>query len=57
MDPIPRFRKKLIEMGPLTDAAADEIHREAAAEVAEAVRFASESPYPAPEEVLTDVYA
>jgi pyruvate dehydrogenase E1 component alpha subunit len=57
MDPIPRFRNKLIEMGVLADSAADKIHKEVAAEVDKAVRFASESPYPAPEEVLTDVYA
>ena len=56
-DPIPRFRTKLIETGALTGPAADKIHQEAAVEVDEAVKLATESPYPAPEEVLTDVYA
>jgi TPP-dependent pyruvate/acetoin dehydrogenase alpha subunit len=56
-DPIPRFRKKLIEMGLLTDKAAEKIHQAAVAEMAGAVKFAAESPWPDPEEVLTDVYA
>jgi pyruvate dehydrogenase E1 component alpha subunit len=57
LDPIPRFRAKLVEMGAFTGQEAEAIHREVAAEVDEAVKFALESPDPAPEEVLTDVYA
>ena len=56
-DPIPRFRKKLIEMGVLTDKEADKIHQEVQKEVDEAVKFAEESPFPGPEETLEDVYA
>jgi len=56
-DPIPRFRNKLVEAGVFTETEAERIHREALAEVEEAVRFATTSPYPAPEEVFTDVYA
>ena len=56
-DPIPRFRKKLIEMKVLTDKEADNIHQEVVAEMDEAVEFALESPFPDPKEVLTDVYA
>lgn len=56
-DPIPRFRKKLIEMGVLTDKEADKIHQEVVAEMAEAVKFALESPFPDPKDVLTDVFA
>ena len=56
-DPIPRFKKKLIEMGVLTEKEADKIHQEAVKEIDEAVKFAEESPFPGPEEVLTDVYA
>ena len=56
-DPIPRFRKKLIEMGVLTDKEADKIHQEVEAEIDEAVKFAEESPFPSPEETLEDVYA
>ena len=56
-DPIPRFRKKLIEMGALTEKEADKIDQEVAKEIDEAVKFAEESPFPAPEEALEDVYA
>jgi pyruvate dehydrogenase E1 component alpha subunit len=56
-DPIPRFRKKLIEMGVLTDNEADRIQDEAVKEVDKGVSFAKESPYPDPVEVTTDIYA
>ncbi len=56
-DPIPRFRKRLIEMKVLTDKEADKIHQEVQEGMDEAVKFALESPFPDPEEVLTDVYA
>jgi len=56
-DPIPRFRKKLIEMGVLTEKEADKIRQEAVEEMDKAVKFAEESPFPDPEEVLTDLYA
>ena len=56
-DPIPRFRKKLIEMQALTEREADEIHREMEEEIEKAVKFAEESPFPDPEETLEDVYA
>lgn len=56
-DPIPRFRKKLIEMKALTDKEADKIHQEVQKEMDEAVKFALDSPFPDPEDVLTDVFA
>ena len=56
-DPIPGFRKKLIEMEILTEKEADKIHQEAIGEMGKAVEFAEESPFPEPEETLTDVYA
>jgi len=56
-DPIPRFRRKLIEMKVLTDKEADKIHQEVREEMDKAVEFALKSPFPDPEEVLTDVYA
>jgi len=56
-DPIPRFRKKLIEMGVLTEEDADRIDQEIDAEIGKAVKFAEGSPLPDPGEVLTDVYA
>jgi len=55
-DPIPRFEAKLMEMGILSEAQAREINERIIAQVEEAVRFAEESPWPAPEEVLEDVY-
>jgi pyruvate dehydrogenase E1 component alpha subunit len=57
IDPVPRFRKKLAEMGIMTEKEADKIHQEATKEMDKAVKFAEESPWPDPEEVLTDVYA
>jgi len=55
-DPIQRFKAKLFEMGLLTEMDADKIESEVVAEVEEAVKFAIESSYPAPEEALDDVY-
>jgi pyruvate dehydrogenase E1 component alpha subunit len=56
-DPIPRFRKKLIEMGILTEKDASKIGQEIDKEIDEAVKFAEDSPLPEPEEALEDVYA
>jgi pyruvate dehydrogenase E1 component alpha subunit len=55
-DPIGKFEKVLHENG-ITDAEVEQ--RDAAAEaiIAEAVRFAEESPFPPPEELWTDIYA
>ncbi|MEM2463539.1 MAG: pyruvate dehydrogenase (acetyl-transferring) E1 component subunit alpha [Candidatus Bathyarchaeia archaeon] len=56
-DPIKRFREKLLGLNVLTETEIQQIDREEAAEIEEAVRYAMESPYPAPEEALEDVYA
>jgi len=56
-DPIPRFRKKLIELNILTKGEAEQIEREVLAEMDDAVRFAQESPPPSPEDALQDVFA
>ena len=56
-DPIPRFKKQLAEQGVLTENEADNIDQEINEEVDKAVKFAEESPFPAPEETLEDVYA
>ncbi len=55
--PIERFGKHLIEMDIATEKELNTIKAEVDAEVEEAVRFAQESPLPAPEEALEDVYA
>jgi len=41
----------------LTDEEADKIHQEVEEEIEKAAKFAEESPFPAPEETLEDVYA
>jgi pyruvate dehydrogenase E1 component alpha subunit len=56
-DPIPRFKTKLLEMGVLTEKDDETLRMSTAASVAEAVKFALESPFPDPEEALEDVYA
>ncbi|MBI4775444.1 MAG: thiamine pyrophosphate-dependent dehydrogenase E1 component subunit alpha [Deltaproteobacteria bacterium] len=55
-DPIPRFEKKLTEMGVLNPKKIDEIKSSIRKELDEASRFAKESPLPDPSDVLTDVY-
>ncbi len=56
-DPIPRFKAKLQKMKLLTEQEAEKLEQEAILAVEEAVKFAMESPYPAPEEALENVYA
>jgi TPP-dependent pyruvate/acetoin dehydrogenase alpha subunit len=56
-DPILRFRKKLASMGVLTEDGASQIDREIGEEIERAVKFANDSPFPAPEEALVGVYA
>lgn len=45
-DPIPAFAKRMLEAGQATQEDLDKIEAEIAAEVAEAVKFAEDSPYP-----------
>jgi len=56
-DPITRFKAFLINIGALTEDQAKSIEESAKREVEEAVKFALESPFPAPEEALEDIYA
>ena len=55
-EPVTRFKARLLEMKTLTEEEADKIEQEVVAAVEDAVRFALESPYPAPEEALEHVY-
>jgi len=55
-DPISRLKTKLMEMGALTEEEDEKLRRGAAGTVAEAVKFAMDSPFPEPEEALEDVY-
>ncbi len=56
-DPIAQYRKKLLEMKVLTKKQAEDIDKEAIAEMEEAIKFALESPFPELEETLENVYS
>jgi pyruvate dehydrogenase E1 component alpha subunit len=56
-DPIKLFSASLKEEGVLSDADFQKIETEVKEQVARAVKFAEESPLPAPEELYTDIYA
>jgi pyruvate dehydrogenase E1 component alpha subunit len=51
-DPVPRFRGILVQNGTLTSAKADELTQKIEAEMAEAVRFGVNSPFPKLESAL-----
>lgn len=53
--PIPRLREELLAEGLITAEDLRRMEEEISAVVADAVRFAEESPYPRPEEALEDV--
>ncbi|MCC6629549.1 MAG: thiamine pyrophosphate-dependent dehydrogenase E1 component subunit alpha [Chloroflexi bacterium] len=57
MDPIPAFRAQLIERGVLTEASATALAEQVQHELAEAEQFARDSPEPALETLMEDVYA
>ena len=56
-DPIPRFRSYLLEKGMLDEATADAEEERITQEIDDAVKFALDSPFPAPEEAEEDVFA
>ena len=56
-DPIPRLLSWLVSKGYLTEADDQRLVAEVQAEVDDATEFARQSPWPAPEEALEDVYA
>ncbi|MBI3989498.1 MAG: thiamine pyrophosphate-dependent dehydrogenase E1 component subunit alpha [candidate division NC10 bacterium] len=55
-DPIPNFRKVLIEAGVATEAELNQIDQDVAKEMEEAIRFAEASPEPELEEALQDIF-
>jgi TPP-dependent pyruvate/acetoin dehydrogenase alpha subunit len=55
-DCITRLRKYMVEGKFATEKELDALDEKALKAVEEATRFANESPFPAPEELLTDVY-
>jgi len=56
-DPIKRLKTRLLETKALTETEIHQIEKEAQTKIEEAVKFATESPFPAPEDALEDVYA
>lgn len=56
-DPIKRFKERLLQTNILAEAELQQIEKKVSNEIEEAVKFATESPYPAPEEALENVYA
>lgn len=56
-DPIPLYRKRLLDEKVLTAAEMEKLEARVAQEVGDAMRFARESPYPEPEAALECVYA
>lgn len=57
VDPIPVYRQRLIAEGVLTEESALSLEDDIKAEVAEAIQFARDSEYPAPEEALEQLFA
>jgi TPP-dependent pyruvate/acetoin dehydrogenase alpha subunit len=55
-DPIDKFKKRVSDRGLLTEQELAEVDAWAKESLDAAVKFAEESPYPAPEEMYTDVY-
>lgn len=55
-DPLPRYSSFLLKNTILSEKELKEIDDQVTAEVEAAVKFANESPYPAPEQALEDLY-
>ena len=55
-DPILRFERTLVEEGVVTQDRLNEMQRECALMIDDAVEWAEKQPFPAPEEVTRDVY-
>jgi pyruvate dehydrogenase E1 component alpha subunit len=56
-DPIKRFKERMAKMNGISETDTKKIEQEVIAEVDDAVKFATDSAYPRPEEALEDVYA
>jgi TPP-dependent pyruvate/acetoin dehydrogenase alpha subunit len=55
-DPIETLKTRLIVNGVISERRADELFKSVKEEIEKAVQFAKESPDPAPEEALQDIY-
>ena len=56
-DPVKRFEDYLLQNHVLTEEELQSVKAQVTSRIDDAVKFALESPYPAPEEALEDVYA
>jgi pyruvate dehydrogenase E1 component alpha subunit len=56
-DPIPQAKKKLIQMGVLTEESAREIEEKVKKEIEDAIEYARKSPSPEAEDTLVNVFA
>jgi acetoin:2,6-dichlorophenolindophenol oxidoreductase subunit alpha len=56
-DPLKRFKEVMLQNSDFSQSEVQEIEEKVAADIEDAVKFAVQSPYPAPEEALEDVYA
>ena len=56
-DPIVLLETRMRELGMLDDAGVQQVEADVAAEIADAVKFAEESPDPDPDQLWADVYA
>jgi len=55
-DPIQNFKQYLLKSGGFKDKDLEKVDKEVEGEIAEAIRFAEESPLPNPKETLDDLY-
>jgi len=55
-DPIQRHKEYLFKSGACKEKELEKIDKEVEGEIAEAIRFAEESPFPNPKETLEDLY-
>ena len=56
-DPIPQARKKLIQLGVLTEEKAKDIEEKVKKEIEDAIEYARNSPSPEPKDTLSNVFA
>lgn len=55
--PLKAMERRLLETGIATEAQLKEMNEQVLAKIEEAVKFAKDSPFPAPEDALEDVYS
>ena len=55
-DPITSFEQRLVQLGVMTQKKIDAIHKKIDEDIEEAIQYATDSPFPLPEELLNNVY-